>query len=209
MPDDPTTPASPQAGDPAAPQPQAGDTTPEPQAGDGETISLEAAKKLRSEAAALRARLKKFEDEEKARADAQLSEQERLKKQLAETQSQHDTMQRQYQERIVRYEVQSVAASLGIIDVDAAAKLIDWSELEYDDDGNPKNAKAVLEKLLKDKPYLAGKAPTQQQQGNPRIPPMNPGRSQITPPTRGQPGRLPRLTDPGIFVPPGTAYWQQ
>src|SRR5947209_5684008 len=85
MSEDTTTVAEPQAGEPTAPQPQAGNTTPtEPQAGEShntaEQISLDEARKLRSEANNLRKRLKAFEDAEQAARDAQLSEVERVKK---------------------------------------------------------------------------------------------------------------------------------
>jgi hypothetical protein len=54
----------------------ASDPTPETQA-DSETISLDEAKKLRSEAANLRKRLKSFEENETKRKEAELSETER------------------------------------------------------------------------------------------------------------------------------------
>ncbi len=201
----PTTPATsptPQAGGgTTTPQPLAGATTPpEPLAGEGqsEQFSLEEARKLRSEAANLRKRMKAYEDAEQAAKDAQLSEVERLKKQQGDLQAQHETYVRQAQERIVRYEVERQAAKLGIIDTDAAAKLIDWAELEYDDDGTPKNAEKVLQALLKAKPYLAGQQQQQAGQGGtgtPAIPAMNPGRSTIQPPTTLPPGQIPRLSD--------------
>src|SRR2546430_219131 len=85
----------PQAGDADTQslQPQAGTlSTSEPQAGEGtnETISLEEAKKLRSEAASLRKRLKAFEDAEAKAKEAQLSEQQKLENRLAELHAQHE-----------------------------------------------------------------------------------------------------------------------
>jgi hypothetical protein len=158
-----TSSAQPQAGEAENPQPQAG-ATPEPQAGDGQsetTISLEEAKKLRSEAANLRKRLKGFEEAETKAKEAQLSEQQKLEKKLADLQAQHDAVARQSQERIVNYEVRLQAAQMGIVDPDAAARLLDWSGIEYDDDGSPQNVSELLKGLLKAKPYLAGKqAPT-------------------------------------------------
>lgn len=157
------------------------------------------------------------EQAKKAAEEAQLSELEKLNKRYAELQSQHTEYSRQMQERVVRYEVEKQARALGIIDEDAAAKLLDWSELEYDDSGTPHNAKKLLEKLIKNKPYLA--PPVQQQQtpnaqqpplqGSarqqaPLTPAMNPGRTQIAQPGSNPPGRIPRLSDRGIFVPPGT-----
>lgn len=162
-----TPPADPQAGDAGnEPQPQAGTTSTEPQAGDShnEPISLEEAKKLRSEANSLRQRLrnaearaKEFDDFKAQQETAKLTETERWQKQATELQSKYDSDTVALTERIVRYEVERQAAKLGIIDPDAAAQLIDWDTLEYDEDGTPKNADTLLKDLLKSKPYLAGK----------------------------------------------------
>lgn len=193
MAEEQTPQTTPPAGEPVAPTTPtpapAATHTPDAQAADGsEYISLDEARKLRSEAANLRKRMKAFEDAEQAARDAQLSEVERTKKQHADLQAEHETYRRTAQERIVRYEVAMQAQKLGIIHPDAAAKLLDWSELEYDEDGTPKNADKLLEKLLKTMPYLARAnepatpAPTQPTQATPApvtptIPAMNPGRS--------------------------------
>jgi len=131
---------------------------------DTEPISLEEARKLRSEARAMRDRLKFAEskakefDELKAKLDAEkLTETERWQKQATDLQSKYDSDTAALTERVVRYEVERIASKLGIIDPDAAAQLIDWDALEYDGDGTPSNADALLKDLLKNKPYLAGK----------------------------------------------------
>jgi hypothetical protein len=142
----------------------------------------------------------------KADEEAQLSEIERIKKQHAELQAQHDTYTHQMQERIVRYEVEQQARKLGIIDEDAAVRLLDWSELEFNEGGTPTNAAKLLEKLVKDKPYLAPKqdVPAQPSNGQPSapaqpvtpaIPAMNPGRSSIPSPNAFTPGKPVRLSD--------------
>lgn len=95
-----------------------------------------------------------YEAKEKAAADAQLSEMERSQKQAAEWQQKYADTTRAYQERIVSYEIEKQASKLNIIDPDAAVKLMDWTQLEYDDDGMPKNADKVLAALVKDKAYL-------------------------------------------------------
>lgn len=46
------------------------------------------------------------------------------------------------------------AGAKQIVDPDAAARLIDTSALEYDEVGKPKNVDALLDALVKDKPYL-------------------------------------------------------
>lgn len=187
--------------------------TPEPQAGEGKetTISLEEARKLRSEAANLRKRLKGYEDAEQAARDAQLSEVERSQKQLADLQAKYDAYSKTTQERIVRYEVERAAAKLNIIDPEAAATLLNRAELEFDDDGTPTNATKLLERLIKNKPYLAPPAqapapasPAQTAEpakpAAPAIPAMNPGRATIQTPGTASPGRIPRLED--VFTRP-------
>ncbi len=160
---EPTTPATPQAGGTGDTSAQAAtQTTPEPQAGDGqEPISLDEAKKLRSEANNLRKRLKAFEDAQAQAEAAKLTEQERLQKHATDLQAKYDADTNALTERIVRYEVERQASKLGIVDPDAAAKLIDWQSLEYDEDGTPTNAETLLKDLLKARPWLA----TTQQSG--------------------------------------------
>lgn len=161
-----------------------------------ENISLEEARKLRSEAANLRKRLKSFEDREKAVQDAQLSEVDLTKKQFAELQAQHELHVRQTQDRIVRYELEKHAARIGVIDPDAAATLLDKSELEFEEDGTPKNAEELMKKLLKNKPYLAAQpTPPSTSTKSPSLPAMNPGRSAIQSPTTQGTQKIPRLAD--------------
>jgi hypothetical protein len=202
MPED-TTPGVPPAGTPGSTPAPAATTTPsEPQAGD-EPISLEEARKLRREAQTLRQKLKGFEDEKAAADAAKLTETERLQKQHTELQSKYESDTEALVERLVRYEVERIALKVGVRPeaVEDAAKLIDWSELEFDDDGMPQNAEKLLEKLLKNKRYLAAEQPVQntQQQpakpGTPAIPAMNPGRTSIQQPGQTTPGKIPRVTD--------------
>jgi hypothetical protein len=103
---------------------------------------------LRRENAKHRTDLKKFED-------AQLTEQQRLEKRATEAEAAATA----YQQRIAAYEVKLAAQRLGIIDPDLALLAIQ-SQLEYADDGTPKNADKLLEALAKAKPYLVA-APAQ------------------------------------------------
>ena len=56
------------------------------------------------------------------------------------------------QERLERA-IEREATSLKIIDPEAALRLLDHTKIEYDGD-RAKNVKALLEQLVKDKPYL-------------------------------------------------------
>jgi hypothetical protein len=147
-------------------------------------------------------KLAAYEKAEQEKKDAELSEIERTKKQQAELQAKHDAYVQQMQARITRYEVERAAAALNIIDPDAAVRLLDLDALEYDDNGKPTNAEKLLEKLIKQKPYLAPakqeaepeKTPASQPPARtPALPAMNPGRSSIAAPNTlpdGQPIRL-------------------
>src|SRR6266702_1876609 len=197
MADEPTSGAA-QAAPPVTPTaPAATITSPDAQAADGntETISLEAARKLRSEAEALRKRLKSYEDAEQAKKDAQLSEVERMNKQYADLKEQHETLAAELLEARVYQDVARHAAKLNfILPADMLAKLLlnDLDAIEFED-GKPKNIETLLQNLAKSTPEIVKTAQQeqQQQQRAPMIPAMNPGRSSIASPGQNTPGRIP------------------
>jgi hypothetical protein len=213
---EPTTPVAPQAGDPGVtPAPAATITSPEPQAGEGNTtepISLEEAKKLRSEAQALRkrekdvlAQLKTYQDAEEATKLATLSETEKLNKQYAESQEQLETLASELLEMRVFRAVSQEASKLNfILPTDMLTKLLlnDLDSIEFDN-GKPTNVEKLLTELATSTPDLI--KPAQQAQttppgfGAPVIPAMNPGRSQIVQPGQQPGGRIPRITDSGLW----------
>jgi len=145
-------------------QPPAGTPAAQADAGSGEqqaqpeSISLEEARKLRSEANSLRRRLKELEDADKARKDQELSETERLTKRATDLERQLAEAARSNQERTVRYATVAAAAKLGFADPDDAFRLLDQSALEFEDDGTPRNLDAQLGALAKAKPYLLSQA---------------------------------------------------
>jgi ABC-type lipoprotein release transport system permease subunit len=57
-------------------------------------------------------------------------------------------------EKLVKAEIKMISTSLGIVDPDAAYKLMDTSGLKIEDSGEVKGVKEALEALLKTKPYL-------------------------------------------------------
>lgn len=111
-------------------------------------------RKLRDENAGHRKRNKELEDAESKRQEAELSAQEKAEKQLAKIQKEHEDYRTSVQERIVTTELRAAAADLGFADLSDAVRLLDRSELEFDEDGNPTNARKLLESLAKAKPYL-------------------------------------------------------
>jgi hypothetical protein len=144
-----------------------------------------------------RKKLSTYEEAERKAQEAQLSEIEKVNKQYKELQTQHDTYARQMQERVVRYEIEAQARNIGVIDPEAAALLLDRTELEFAEDGTPTNLAKLLEALVKKRPYLLAKTvePPAVIKANvtPTLPAMNPGRSQIQ-----QPGTLPAGQRPSL-----------
>jgi predicted nuclease with TOPRIM domain len=123
-----------------------------------EQFDAEYVRKLRAEAADYRKRLRELEQTVKQHEEAKLSESERLQKRLAELEREQAAYQRERQERTLKYETMLAASKLGIVDPEAAYKLLDLTRIEFDEDGTPRNIEAALKELLKAKPYLAATA---------------------------------------------------
>lgn len=159
----------------------------EAQVAEEERFDAEYVKKLRAEAAQYRTRLRELEQKVKAHEDEKLSEQEKLQKKLAELEREAAEKARALQERTTEYEVKLKAANLGIIDPEAAWRLLDVAAIEFYDDGKPKNIELLLKELIKNKPYLAALA---------QYAATNPARSSVnqTTFTRSQ------LRDPKFFA---------
>ena len=180
---EPTPAAAPAANAEQTPAQVATNTTPQPQAGEGsESISLEEAKKLRSEAQSLRKRMKAYEDAEKAAQEAALSEAEKSAKRAQEAEARI----KQYQDQLVTAQVKLAAQEKGIIDPELAALAVQKT-LELDDDGMPTNLDEALDALIKNKPYLVPASSVPEQPATPAqpgqapaLPAMNPGRNVIT-----------------------------
>lgn len=109
-------------------------------------------------------KVEKLEKQVKASEREKLSDQERTAKELEEareelTQLKSQDEQRSKAIRDTQLEADVVKAAvhpdLGIIDPDAAFKLIDRSALEFDEDtGRATNIREVLEQLVEEKPFL-------------------------------------------------------
>ena len=119
--------------------------------------ALATIRKLREFEKSAKAQLKELETlrtQAKTADAAKLSDQERLTQRVAELEQTLADAQTQHQERTVRYEVLLKASELGLVDLDAAVRLLDWAALEFDEDGRPTNTEKVLKDLIKAKPYL-------------------------------------------------------
>lgn len=108
------------------------------------------AKENATELEQLRAKLKEHED-------AQLTETEKLRKQLADVEASRTQLEREHQESRARSAIEREAAKAGFADPADAWGLLDHAELTYDENGAPSNAEALLKKLVEAKPYLAAR----------------------------------------------------
>ncbi len=139
-----------------------------------ESFSREYVERLRSEAKNYRLRLRGAEKElEEVKAkikeyeDAQKSEIERLTEERARLERELYERERIIAELNVKTKIKDEAVKMGIIDPDAAYALIDLSSIEIDD-GEVKDVRRALEKLVKQKPYLLGEVGSE-------TPPPTPG----------------------------------
>ena len=146
-------------------------------------------------------KLSTYEQAEEQAKLAALSEVEKANKRAQDAEKQIQ----QYKDQIVLEKVINAAHKKGIIDPELAALAVKGN-LEYGDDGMPSNLDKALDELIKAKPYLVPKAdepapasPAQTARRAPMIPAMNPERSSIASPGQNTPGRIPRLTDPGLW----------
>lgn len=143
----------------------------EAQAAEEERFDTEYVRKLRAEAADYRKRLRELEGKVRAEEEAKMTEQEKLQKRLAELERQSTEYQQTMQARTLEYEVKLHAARLGVVDPEAAYRLLDIREIEFGEDGKPANIEKALRALIAAKPYLAG--------GGGQVSPTNPAQGKI------------------------------
>ena len=90
------------------------------------------------------------------RDDADKSELQKAVEKSTQLEKERESWLGKQKEIAAQYDVAIKAAKLGIVDPDAAWKLLDKSALEYGADDKPLNTELLLQGMLKDKPYLAG-----------------------------------------------------
>ena len=144
----------------------------EPEEAEDEKFDAERAKaliaKLRLEAKSGKKALSDAHKRLKEREDADLSETEKLRRELADLKlaREKDAMERQaLRDEQAIYEA---AVAHQAVKPRLLMRLIDRSEIEHDDDGKPTNAEALVKALLKDEPYLKGESGPQGVPGSPK-----------------------------------------
>jgi chromosome segregation ATPase len=151
------------AEDPPPPDEHSDETDGAPQDGSSAQADPQIAR-LRSEAAATRVKLREataaldaLKAEDQRRKDAEKSEVERLRDQLAETERKREDAERQHRDALVRQAIERAAAKAGAADPEDVYALLKPSDFDIDDDGVIKNADKLVDNLLKGKPYLVAK----------------------------------------------------
>ncbi|MFH0983667.1 MAG: hypothetical protein V2A79_19295 [Planctomycetota bacterium] len=113
-------------------------------------------KEARTEAAKYRKAQVDAQKAAQTAVDAQKPDAERQLAKLAALESEKANWERERQEHYVEQAVARLSGKHTVVDLDAAVRLMDWSELQFGDDGRPTNTEDVLKALLKERPYLAG-----------------------------------------------------
>lgn len=111
-------------------------------------------KEARQEAAKYRTDLRTAQEKLNGIETEKLSETERLQKRAEEAEATAKAAADQVKELAIRSAVYAEATKLKIVDLDAAAKLLDRSGLKVADDGTVEGADKALADLVKAKPWL-------------------------------------------------------
>lgn len=117
-------------------------------------LSPEDARKLRSEARSLRQRLKDAEAKLSDRDDADLSATQKLEREKTTAEAERD--QFATDNRNLRAEIAAAKVGVRTEALGDAVKLLDWDEI--DDPTDRKQVETALKALVKDKPWLSGRA---------------------------------------------------
>jgi hypothetical protein len=135
-------------------------------AAEPKTFDAEYVKRLRGEAAEARtarkqleARLAELETAEERRRREAMSEVDRLKLELQETQTKYQASHQAAQDRALRNAVALAAAKAEFIDPDDAWRMIDVAALTVDDEGAVSGVEQALKTVVKAKPYLIRQKP--------------------------------------------------
>lgn len=117
-------------------------------------------KKLKAERDTLRAQAKELEAlkaKQREREDADKSEAEKLREQLAAAETRRTAAEQALKDTQTRRSIERAAIKAGAADPEDVFALLKPADFETDDEGGVKNADKLVTDLLKAKPYLAAK----------------------------------------------------
>jgi len=156
------------------PQPQPGGQ--DPQAGGLDALpdwARTEIRSLRAESAGRRKKLEELEGRVKSFEERDQTEAEKLQKAAAEAQQKAEAAEARARGIALRAAIEREARKLNVVDEDAAARLLDLDAVEYDGD-SPRNIPALLQDLVKARPYLVAQAAATG--GSPSNPPRDTAR---------------------------------
>lgn len=104
--------------------------------------------------------LKSLKDAQQKRDDADKSELEKAQTRLAEREKAHAESEAKLRRIQISQAIERAARKHNARNPEVVAKLIDHAALEFDDEGDPKNAEDLVKLLLKTEPYLVGTGTT-------------------------------------------------
>lgn len=121
---------------------------------DALTAANHEAAERRKKLSAFEAAELKRQDDEKKRRDAELTETEKLKNQLAEAENKRKQIEADYALARLHQAIEREATALGFQNPEDAYLLADVTTIEIGEDGKVKGAKEAIEKLAKERAYL-------------------------------------------------------
>lgn len=114
----------------------------------------ESEKQLSRELKDARAKLAQFEEQEKKRSQAEMSEVERLQAANADLEARMRGLEAERETMIIRSAVERAAAGMGFHSLEDAYHLSDLSGIAIEDDGTVEGIDKALKALAKERPYL-------------------------------------------------------
>lgn len=120
-----------------------------------ETISLDEARKLRSEANSLRKRLRELEERDAAAEAAKLTETERIQRERDAMAKELADLKEAGRRQSIESAAIAAAARIGYANPADAMAFIAPEDIQTGDDGMPTNIEALVAKVAKERPYLA------------------------------------------------------
>lgn len=147
-----------------------------------QTFSKEYVDALRQESAGYRTKLRDLEgrfttleSELAGRKKSEQTDEEKRQQELKDAAAKAEAAERRAREVAVQAAVERSARKLNVVDEDAAYRLLDHEKIELDADGKPINVDALLQELVKAKPFLV--APENGSSGKKGVPgsPKNDG----------------------------------
>jgi hypothetical protein len=97
-----------------------------------------------------------FEEQQQKEKEAKLLEEKKYQELIAEKDKQIAALAEKQKGSQLEGKIQSIAQTNGVVDVEAVLKLIDRTNIKFNDDGTITGVEEAVKSLLESKPYLKG-----------------------------------------------------